>query len=181
MDSVCCIHGQIHGQISLLASEVSKKALAAPSWSSAQSPFWKIPLPKLRFYLWSSISCLPIGLLLSMFLVKSKWIKVVETYYWNSLNQAMSATLCDDKTETGTLLQTEVSKATAQSQTQCLLSILLHFLFYHLWKSFHWPLLLFNAVWCDSEAVLELRWPFDFQRTERDQNTYVVYKTEIKA
>lgn len=38
-----------------------------------------------------------------------------------------------------------------------------------------------STVWHDYEAVLKLRWPFDFQRTERDQNTYIVYNTEIKA
>lgn len=38
-----------------------------------------------------------------------------------------------------------------------------------------------STVWHDYEAILKLRWPFDFQRPERDQNTYIVYNTEIKA
>lgn len=45
--SACCFHSQLHGQIFLLASEVSKKAVAAPSWSSAPSLFWKLKLLKL--------------------------------------------------------------------------------------------------------------------------------------
>ena len=134
MHSMCCIHGQI----SLLVTEISKQAGAAPSWSSASSPLWKSLLPKLCFYLWSSIYCLSTEMLLSMVLVKSKWTKVVKAYNWNSLNQGMSAVSCDDKTQIRRLLQTAVSKATGQSCTQRFISILFHFLFYHLVKCFHW-------------------------------------------
>lgn len=92
MHSVCCIHGQVHGQISLLASKVSKKAVAAPLWSSASSLFWKLPLPKLCFYLWSSVYCLSTEMLLSMPLVKAKQTKVMK------ITTAMSAVSCDDST-----------------------------------------------------------------------------------
>lgn len=136
MHSVCCIHGQIHGQISLLASEVSKKAVAAPSWSSASSLFWKLPWPKLCFYLWSSIYCLSTEMFLSMLLVKSKWTKVMRSHYWNSLNQAMSAASRDDLTRltSGYCYKQQFLKQLGNPE----LRIFFHFLFYHLVKCFHW-------------------------------------------